>query len=64
MAKKRNFNERRTGNVLDITDPKVYEAIKKRAYELYCKRHHTHGNDMHDWLEAEKQIRREMESRR
>jgi hypothetical protein len=33
--------------------------VQKRAYELYTKRGFSHGNDMADWLEAERQIKRE-----
>ena len=34
--------------------------IQKRAYELYAKHGCSHGNDMADWLEAERQIKREI----
>jgi hypothetical protein len=30
--------------------------IAQRAYELYEQRGHTHGHDLEDWLEAERQI--------
>ncbi|MFH1228555.1 MAG: DUF2934 domain-containing protein [Planctomycetota bacterium] len=33
------------------------EQIKRRAYELYQKKGQTHGNDMADWLEAERDIK-------
>jgi hypothetical protein len=60
MAEKGRRSMGKTGNYLNISDPKVYEAIRKRAYELYCKRGHTDGNDMQDWLKAEREVRREM----
>lgn len=49
-------------NTLNISDQKVYEAIRKRAYELYLQRQggSTQGNDKTDWFEAEKQIKREL----
>ncbi len=53
-------NSGRTNRGINISNDKVYETIRKRAYELYCKRGGTHGNDMKDWLEAEKQVKREM----
>lgn len=34
--------------------------VQKRAYELYAKRGFSHGNDLADWLEAERQIKKEM----
>ena len=32
------------------------ERIAKRAYELFCARGGAHGNDMDDWVQAEKEI--------
>ncbi len=54
----------RKGGFINVSDQNVYEAIRKRAYELYCKRGRTDGNDMKDWFEAEKQVRKEMGSMR
>ncbi len=34
----------------------VQPMIAQRAYELYEQRGHTHGHDLEDWLEAERQI--------
>lgn len=64
MAEKAKRRTGRTGGWLDVSDPKVYEAIRQRAYELYCNRGRAEGNDMQDWLQAEKEIRREMGSMR
>lgn len=33
------------------------EEIRKKAYELYEKRGRTEGNDLEDWLEAERLVR-------
>lgn len=33
------------------------EKIQKKAYELFEKRGYNHGNDMTDWLEAEKLVK-------
>ncbi|MFA4971089.1 MAG: DUF2934 domain-containing protein [bacterium] len=60
MANKENRNTGKTNTFMNISDQKVYEAIRKRAYELYCKRGRTHGNDTKDWLEAEKQVKKEL----
>jgi hypothetical protein len=34
------------------------EAIARRAYEIYLDRGGSHGADLDDWLEAERQLRR------
>src|SRR5262245_52949131 len=36
------------------------DRIAKRAYEKWLKRGCTHGNDIQDWIEAEKEIIAEM----
>jgi hypothetical protein len=39
-------------------DPSLDE-IAERAYQIYQRRGGIHGNDMDDWLEAERQLREE-----
>jgi hypothetical protein len=39
-------------------DPSLDE-IADRAYQIYQRRGGIHGNDMDDWLEAERQLREE-----
>lgn len=39
--------------------PTVHERIAERAYDLYQKRGQSHGNDLDDWLEAERIVRSE-----
>jgi Protein of unknown function (DUF2934) len=34
------------------------EEIARRAYELYVARGGTHGYDIEDWLQAERELRR------
>ncbi len=34
-----------------------FEAVKRKAYELYEKRGKQHGMDMHDWFIAENELR-------
>jgi hypothetical protein len=44
------------------TNPPVkvpFDKIAMRAYEKWCKRGQTHGNDKQDWLEAEAELQRE-----
>jgi hypothetical protein len=38
-------------------EPKT-EEIAQRAYEIYQSRGGTEGQDIEDWLEAERQLRR------
>lgn len=38
------------------TSDELYGEIAKRAYELYERRGWHHGQDVTDWLEAEKQV--------
>ncbi|MFA5794613.1 MAG: DUF2934 domain-containing protein [Candidatus Brocadiia bacterium] len=53
MAREMNRNNSaRTSNNQELA-----EQIKKCAYELYCKRGQTHGNDLSDWLNAEREIK-------
>ena len=33
-----------------------FERVRQRAYELYVKRGNSSGDEMEDWLEAERQI--------
>jgi hypothetical protein len=40
------------------------EAIAARAYELYQARGGTHGADMDDWLQAERELRGERQEQR
>ena len=43
-----------------LTPERFKGLVQKRAYELCQKRGSSPGNDLADWFEAEKQIRREL----
>ncbi len=63
MALKKNSTKSPTekrSSSLNISNPKVYEMIRKRAYDIYVRRGYSHGNDQHDWFEAERQVKREV----
>ena len=32
------------------------EAIARRAFEYYCARGNGHGQDLQDWLQAEREL--------
>jgi len=55
MVMRRTENKKNNLNQSDI-----FAKIQKRAYDLYAKRGTSHGNDMRDWLEAERQVKREL----
>lgn len=38
---------------------KLLMEIEKKAYELFLKRKGQHGNDLNDWLEAEKFVKKQ-----
>jgi hypothetical protein len=40
------------------------EMIEKRAYHLFLKRGGLHGYHMQDWVQAEKEIKAEVEARK
>jgi len=50
MAKARKMNSAEAQ--LDMQ-----EQIRQRAYQLYQERGENHGNDVEDWLTAEREIR-------
>ena len=35
----------------------LQKRIEEKAYELYERRGYSHGNDLADWLEAERMIK-------
>ncbi|OGF56494.1 MAG: hypothetical protein A2452_07305 [Candidatus Firestonebacteria bacterium RIFOXYC2_FULL_39_67] len=42
-----------------VSKEKLLKEIEKKAYELFLKRKGTHGNDLNDWLEAEKIVKKQ-----
>ena len=34
----------------------IYQKIQERAYRIFEQRGYSHGNDVTDWLQAEKEI--------
>jgi len=41
-----------------VSKEKLLKEIEKKAYELFIKRKGQHGNDLNDWLEAEKIVKK------
>ncbi len=46
-----------------LDDSRLHELIASRAYELYEKRGFMEGHDCEDWLEAERQILADVETK-
>ncbi|OGF45487.1 MAG: hypothetical protein A2452_10965 [Candidatus Firestonebacteria bacterium RIFOXYC2_FULL_39_67] len=42
-----------------ISKEKLLKEIEKKAYELFLNRKGRHGNDLNDWLEAEKIVKKQ-----
>jgi len=49
------FTSRTTTNANDLT-----AKIQEKAYSLFEKRGYSHGDDWSDWLEAERQVKKEL----
>lgn len=43
-------------------DEALHQRIAEKAYELYHKRGESHGQDLDDWLEAERLVLSEIGS--
>ncbi|OGF53505.1 MAG: hypothetical protein A2452_06790 [Candidatus Firestonebacteria bacterium RIFOXYC2_FULL_39_67] len=42
-----------------VSKEKLLKEIEKKSYELFLKRNGKHGNDLQDWLEAEKIVKKQ-----
>ena len=38
---------------------KPLKEIEEKSYELFLKRNDKHGNDLQDWLEAERLVKKQ-----
>jgi hypothetical protein len=41
-----------------VSKENLLKEIEMKAYELFLNRNRQHGNDLHDWLEAEKIVKK------
>jgi len=39
-----------------VTQEKFQEEVRQKAYELYLQRGAQEGNDVQDWITAEKEV--------
>ena len=55
------MTSRTLGSTTALVEPEpplnLADEIRARAYELYEQRGREHGNDVEDWLRAEKEIK-------
>ena len=48
---------KKTASILHVDEnASLEEQIARRAHELWHQRRHEHGNDLTDWLQAEREI--------
>ena len=47
-------SKKANGHADNLNDP---EAVARRAYEIYQNRGGSHGADLDDWFEAERQLK-------
>lgn len=61
---RRTTSRRPTGGASEPSPPSPqnggaeHDAIARRAYDIYRSRGSSHGSDVEDWLEAERQLKR------
>ena len=60
-AKKTSTKAKPKSNKMVLGNPGELDSkIREKAYELYEQRGGWHGNDMEDWLNAEREVKREL----
>ncbi|MDP2921718.1 MAG: DUF2934 domain-containing protein [Candidatus Omnitrophota bacterium] len=48
------------GNDQRVSKEEFMQRVQKKAYELYVKRGNRSGNDLEDWLKAERIVKDEI----
>ena len=43
-----------------VGENELFSKIQQKSYEIYAKRGYSHGSDWKDWLDAEKQVKKEL----
>ena len=56
-----NVVERQSNLELARRRQSFYDQVEKRAYTKWLN-HKSHGRDVQDWIEAEQEVRQEMDS--
>ena len=64
MPKAKEVKPKKPAGKIKSDAETINELVAKKAYELYEKRGGSHGNDIEDWLQAEKIVKAEMERKK
>ena len=59
-ARKSSANTKSSQKMVLGNPGELNDMIREKAYELYKQRGGWHGSDVEDWLEAEREVRREL----
>ena len=43
-----------------VSADEYIQRVQYKAYELYVQRSYNHGNDLDDWLEAERLVKKDL----
>ena len=60
---KKPSSNRSKGIKPNLSSSQLFELIQKRAYEVYCSRDQSSGDNVSDWIVAEKQVQKELNLR-
>lgn len=55
--------QRKSVRKVTATEETSHQSIAVRAYDLYIQRGSTHGWDLDDWLQAERELRVEQKDK-
>ncbi len=56
-AKKVSIKKLKMKSTPNVNLQNFLDEVRKRAYEIFLQRGATYGNDLDDWLKAEKEIK-------
>ena len=56
MSRRRTAEERTRDTARNAPGSRRLDRISRRAHELYEARGGTHGRDLEDWLQAEREV--------
>jgi hypothetical protein len=59
-ARRRKTSSQTTSQKITLKHPvDLTDKVRRRAYEIYIQRGYHHGNDLGDWLQAEKEVKKQ-----
>ena len=57
IDEKKQEGNRGPDAIAALPDGPSHDEIERRAYEIHLERGASHGSDMDDWLQAERELR-------